>query len=415
MKLKDLCLITEATRKKSLVGVAMGVNMPHVYFPLEYRLPDENDDDDIRKCAIDLLFVIEDCKRKHANEGDLADESLISKSHWPIWAYNTLISAFIESEHLYQKSHTICCQSNNGKISWRETTKNCIRRSSLIILPSHIVKRKLQFISDSEIALVHKYCLQISLAYIGWIYRIEVDRASKCNMPFTKDYCLQLIDKEFKSTNIDSNLLLLRAMRDIIAGDTGFNSHRQAAIGTKSFHVVWEMLVREVFGNEDEKRYFAGATWLFISDKKQLNTHNLRPDCAMKSSRDLFIIDAKYYKPSAKSAHLPQIADINKQVSYGAIASHVIANSDINIYNVYAMCAKLESGKHMEIVATADPEWLSKESINELHYARVYAVNIDTRWLIETYIGQKQNKDSAKQELAALILQAQQLLIDTAS
>ena len=406
MKLDELCRITEATRKKSLVGVAMGENMPHVFFPLEYRIPGGDDDNVVRKCVIDLLFVIEDCKKKQAYEGMVADKSSPANSQWPVWAYITLISSFVESDHFYRKSHYVNRRANNGKIVWRETTHNCIRRSSHVIMPCDIVRRKLQVVDDSEIALIHRYCTQISLAYFGWIYLIDFDGDFECEMPFSPDYCLYVIDSELKSTNVDHNLLLLRAMQEIISGEMGFDRHRARAIGTNSFHVVWEMIVRDVFGNEDEKQYFAGATWSFVVDNKQRKTKNLRPDCAMKRDHDLFIIDAKYYKPSAKSSHLPQIADINKQISYGAIARHVIADGETHIYNVFAMCAKLDAGKHMEVVASVEPDWFSKESIRELRYARVYAVNIDTRWLIETYIGMKQNKDLAKTELANLILQA---------
>lgn len=97
------------------------------------------------------------------------------------------------------------------------------------------------------------------------------------------------------------------------------DSDKNYRYGTYRFEYVWEKMIDKVLGIENKADYFPKTTW-YVNDNRY-NNASLEPDTIMLYGKDVYVLDAKYYKygVTGKTWDLPEFTSINKQLHMASI------------------------------------------------------------------------------------------------
>lgn len=121
----------------------------------------------------------------------------------------------------------------------------------------------------------------------------------------------------------------------------------------------------------------------------------IEPDTIMKYEKDVYVLDAKYYKYgiTKNPQHLPESSSINKQISYGEyIKTHEKfedqRNQGMNVYNAFLMPYDsthkpydVEKSKYYTI-GEGIADW--KDNLEDYH--RVQGILVDVKHLMSNSI-----------------------------
>jgi len=114
-----------------------------------------------------------------------------------------------------------------------------------------------------------------------------------------------------------------------------------------------------------------------------------------------YVLDAKLYRYgwSANSEHLPNGADINKQITYGEYVERTKSLPNDKLYNAFIMPYNKENNLfmltgNMGNIGEAVSDWKP----NTKNYERIQGIVVDTRYLMYNYIGtpEQQKKEMAE-------------------
>lgn len=375
------------------VGIKADGGDALVYFPLGYKLSET--DDEIRRDILQLLSILNDFK--NTDEGSITEKNYdeMVNVDFPITAYMEIIRYYFENGY-YTEVEPVYKTRERGKIDWSKTIK---QQKPLLSLNSDnctyspvYTKFTVKLSTpdeNKEITRIHQYCVRISFERIGWIFTSFMP--PKPEGKFNDERSLALLRSKLSNTNNDNKKRLFQSMIEMLESIDENEPTNRYHFGIKKFAKIWEGLIEDVFGTEDKTEYYPRAHWKLLSRPKPYEPNQpLQPDSIMRPNNggDYFVLDAKYYRygVSADPAHLPQNADINKQITYAEYLEIGKKKNPDNIYNAFLIPfnmggEKFPSDKPFVNIGEAISKWRT----NEKNYERIQAILVDTKFLMDSY------------------------------
>lgn len=263
-----------------------------------------------------------------------ASEAAIFEPRWLDTA-RSIIWDFVKSGKYLSRYHKLRLDSV-GDVSWEETLS-----STLPVLQNRRPIYPLTYIDDetadanSTLAAIHsavvddidrKLKLVDPVGVLG-IPRVTVRPYKSLSELGTVEQLISEIHKERFVQFEDRKLRLLDLLENYISERYEQRSEKSIhAIGTTTFHVVWEVICSYYFGDRlhFENKHVASPIWSYDNDdgSSYISTSavgTLVPDIVHIADDELYIIDAKYYLPEFGSMFIknqPGATDIAKQYMY---------------------------------------------------------------------------------------------------
>lgn len=308
----------------SFVGIKIENGITKVYFPYGYPVEESKklNDLELRKQIRYLLYTISGTK------ADIKLNTQIAMSEESNYLYDCmyLIEEFFKNG-IYKDKKQVSTTISNGKINWKRTINKQIplisNQNNTIssIYFKNIYKDKYIF-EESLVSQLHLFALEIAKNNVGFLYSDFYIDKPELDQP-DKMICI-LIDR-MKKTFIDSEKKLFEAIVNVILNKGKKYTPVSFKMGTTSYHVVWENMLRKVYGTLDESKFFPMTTYTL--KRKGMNSLNrvvlstMRPDLLFKpkNRNEYYVIDAKYYKyfeSNFDSNNLPASESISKQIIY---------------------------------------------------------------------------------------------------
>lgn len=410
--LRDACSVNTNEDGDRFVGVKVEEDKAHVYFPLGYRLPD---DDRLLRRDIRMLFGV--LSAFGYKEDKILKGSKFVQAHpvdFPIQAYLDVIDYFMENNgHYYVESEKKYKSDIKGKISWSRTIKN--QRAFIKNGVPTYVKFDVEYQSPLEnqlITKIHKFCVYHAYKRLGWLYTNQqiIDPGITYSDGMSRSF-LQELRKKKNNTQKDRDKKLFSSMIAMIEFIDNRKLDKNYYFGTDNFEYIWEKLIDKVFGEPNKEDYFPKALWVErYGAGAGIPTHALMPDTIMiytdsSGKEKVYILDAKYYRygDTHKPEHLPESTSINKQITYGEYAERKYKLANECLFNAFLMPYNMnknlfETNEKFVNVAESYGAWRE----NKKNYEKIQGILIDVRYLLLNYLG---NHDKDKEELAKVIEQ----------
>lgn len=336
---------------------------------------------------------------------------------YPWDAYRWLILDY-GAHGLYREIETEYTREGKGKINWNKT----IKTQKAWVSDGHpyyldLIRRQIKLKDEDLITRIHRYCIQVSLHHLGWLYTNYDPDPEPLEKDMKKAFQSVVLDK-MNHTFKERNRRLFEYMLKVLEFEEKAPGRLPAEFGTYCFEAVWEKMIDQVFGNVDKTDYFPRGRWHFEendddqdAEKEDWTSYShLTPDTIMKTEDGLFILDAKYYKYgiTGKTADLPATSSITKQIIYGEYAESQNSEMKGKIYNAFLIPydGKTDSSiNEMKYIGYAYDEWKKEKQKTEwASYDRIYTFLLDTRTLMQMSIGQE-DKSQELRKLASRILE----------
>jgi len=244
------------------------------------------------------------------------------------------------------KYETKITHDSKSSINWKKSMKSLIidDKEDYIDFYSNNSKS-----TEDELLKAYKYCLEESTKLLGFVFSL-----SPYYSGFTKNHTWSyLINKELTNTFQDKKRIRLFHMLTIVNGVcSDMDSFNEFTYGSSQYHTVYEFMLKETLGNDNEADYYSRGIW-HLKSGNIFEAANLRPDFILKKDNIVFIMDAKYYQFSStgETKDLPGSSDIQKQIYY---ANHVNKETGVQgLYSVFILPAKLKTFIEMEYFGSA--------------------------------------------------------------
>ncbi len=397
--IRDRCHVNTNDDGDSFVGVKADTDDAIIYFPIGYQLP--ANDDDLRVDINNLLGVLA-AFMKEDRVIEVSKFEAPRTVDFPMHAYLKVIRSFLRMGRYYIETDPQFRTDTKGKTSWPRTVREQIalvqKNGSLVF--TNMTVRSVTPNANKQITQIHRFCVYEAFEKMGWLY-----------VPFMPDKpgphpgikeSIYILDKKLVATNDDVEQELFNAMRDMLVYIDERSSDKQYFFGTDFFENVWERMIDKAFGVEDKEQYFPRTRWLldYGRDKEK---RPLQPDTIMIYGDKYYVLDAKLYRYGwdPKPDHLPNSADINKQITYGEYIEQTKSLPNEKLYNAFIMPYNKENNLFMlngnvGNIGEAVSDWKS----NLKNYERIQGIVVDTRYLMYNYIG---TSEQQKKEMAECI------------
>jgi hypothetical protein len=299
-----------------------------ITFPYGHRLK-QTGDDFIRSELFKLIQSINLTKRKYPNILPNVD----SERNCSIFdSMFFLLEDYFENglfdEHIKENS-----TFPRGRILWKKTMQ-----SNKLVTKKGIFFQGVyyQAINSQEnlVTRLEISCLHIAKEELFFLFDDFSLPPETIDHP--GDY-IPYLSNRLSKTYIDREKSILLAMISILRNRGGALDASSRDIGTSSYYAVWECMLREIYGNDDESKYFPQGMYQIGNDEPK-KASELRPDIIHKGSDGCYyILDAKYYPygETKSLSDLPSSESIAKQVIYGKYV-HDYYGSD-EIYNAFVI------------------------------------------------------------------------------
>lgn len=379
--LRSFCFNASNYGDDGFVGLNFENNERKIVFPLGYAIPE--DDNECRKSILSLLRILSFSKANFftsnfgINDGEFFE--------LPVNSYLWVINDFL-SNGIYYDIEKSYVQNQNGKINWKKTlgSKFYVSNESIIYLNPYVEKKYNQ---RNIITDIHCYCIKKSIDEIGWLFGNIKSPESNLDSNNIKYYIRVLNDELVKTFDDRKKRLIINMKKILDSSSNGQDGLTQKKYGTTNFEHIWEHMINEVFGNEDVQKFFPSSSW-HILDWKEIQDSKLRPDTVLVKEKDLYILDAKYYKfgLTGNQLHLPHTDSIQKQITYGEYA---FLNKDYEkIYNAFVVPFNKDNNKfgvskNIEYIGFAKSNWKFVEKDN--YFQHVALILMDTKYLMDCY------------------------------
>ncbi len=138
-------------------------------------------------------------------------------------------------------------------------------------------------------------------------------------------YLVYIIDKQLRMTYKDSEISLLKALKQLVINTESSTKIGFSLYGKNKFDSIWEDCLNEIFTNQYSiyKFFLNGPRWFDSKMPEIINGNNLKPDIlkliTIASNNCLLILDAKYYifrGNDDKILNFPGVQDVVKQYFY---------------------------------------------------------------------------------------------------
>lgn len=397
--IRDRCHVNTNDDGDSFVGVKADTDDAIIYFPIGYQLP--ANDDDLRVDINNLLGVLA-AFMKEDRVIEVSKFEAPRTVDFPMHAYLKVIRSFLRMGRYYIETDPQFRTDTKGKTSWPRTVreqKALVQKNGSLVFTNMTV-RSVTPNANKQITQIHRFCVYEAFEKMGWLY-----------VPFMPDKpgphpgikeSIYILDKKLVATNDDVEQELFNAMRDMLVYIDERSSDKQYFFGTDFFENVWERMIDKAFGVEDKEQYFPRTRWLldYGRDKEK---RPLQPDTIMIYGDKCYVLDAKLYRYGwdPKPEHLPNSADINKQITYGEYIEQTRRLPNEKLYNAFIMPYNKENNLFMlnsnfGNIGEAVSDWKP----NVKNYERIQGIVVDTRYLMYNYIG---TSDQQKKEMAVCI------------
>lgn len=394
--IRDRCHVNTNDDGDSFVGVKADTDDAIIYFPIGYQLP--ANDDDLRVDINNLLGVLA-AFMKEDRVIEVSKFEAPRTVDFPMHAYLKVIRSFLRMGRYYIETDPQFRTDTKGKTSWPRTVREqraLVQKNGSLVFTNMTV-RSVTPNANKQITQIHRFCVYEAFEKMGWLY-----------VPFMPDKpgphpgikeSIYILDKKLVATNDDVEQELFNAMRDMLVYIDERSSDKQYFFGTDFFENVWERMIDKAFGVEDKEQYFPRTRWLldYGRDKEK---RPLQPDTIMIYGDKCYVLDAKLYRYGwdPKPEHLPNSADINKQIKY-IEQTRRLPNE--KLYNAFIMPYNKENNLFMlnsnfGNIGEAVSDWKP----NVKNYERIQGIVVDTRYLMYNYIG---TSDQQKKEMAVCI------------
>ena len=397
--IRDRCHVNTNDDGDSFVGVKADTDDAIIYFPIGYQLP--ANDDDLRVDINNLLGVLA-AFMKEDRVIEVSKFEAPRTVDFPMHAYLKVIRSFLRMGRYYIETDPQFRTDTKGKTSWPRTVREqraLVQKNGSLVFTNMTV-RSVTPNANKQITQIHRFCVYEAFEKMGWLY-----------VPFMPDKpgphpgikeSIYILDKKLVATNDDVEQELFNAMRDMLVYIDERSSDKQYFFGTDFFENVWERMIDKAFGVEDKEQYFPRTRWLldYGRDKEK---RPLQPDTIMIYGDKCYVLDAKLYRYGwdPKPEHLPNSADINKQITYGEYIEQTRRLPNEKLYNAFIMPYNKENNLFMlnsnfGNIGEAVSDWKT----NLKNYERIQGIVVDTRYLMYNYIG---TSDQQKKEMAVCI------------
>lgn len=397
--IRDRCHVNTNDDGDSFVGVKADTDDAIIYFPIGYQLP--ANDDDLRVDINNLLGVLA-AFMKEDRVIEVSKFEAPRTVDFPMHAYLKVIRSFLRMGRYYIETDPQFRTDTKGKTSWPRTVREqraLVQKNGSLVFTNMTV-RSVTPNANKQITQIHRFCVYEAFEKMGWLY-----------VPFMPDKpgphpgikeSIYILDKKLVATNDDVEQELFNAMRDMLVYIDERSSDKQYFFGTDFFENVWERMIDKAFGVEDKEQYFPRTRWLldYGRDKEK---RPLQPDTIMIYGDKCYVLDAKLYRYGwdPKPEHLPNSADINKQITYGEYIEQTRRLPNEKLNNAFIMPYNKENNLFMlnsnfGNIGEAVSDWKP----NVKNYERIQGIVVDTRYLMYNYIG---TSDQQKKEMAVCI------------
>jgi hypothetical protein len=397
--IRDRCHVNTNDDGDSFVGVKADTNDAVIYFPIGYQLPEN--DDDLRVDINNLLGVLA-AFMKEDRVIEVSKFEAPRTVDFPMHAYLKVIRSFLRMGRYYIETDPQFRTDTKGKTSWPRTVREqraLVQKNGSLVFTNMTV-RSVTPNANKQITQIHRFCVYEAFEKMGWLY-----------VPFMPDKpgphpgikeSIYILDKKLVATNDDVEQELFNAMRDMLVYIDERSSDKQYFFGTDFFENVWERMIDKAFGVEDKEQYFPRTRWLldYGRDKEK---RPLQPDTIMIYGDKYYVLDAKLYRYGwdPKPEHLPNSADINKQITYGEYIEQARNLPNEKLYNAFIMPYNKEDNLFMLNSDVGNiGEAVSDWKTNVKNYERIQGIVVDTRYLMYNYIG---TSEQQKKEMAMCI------------
>ena len=316
--IRSRCKIHTNVETEHFVGIMCENQDFSIHFPLGFHVSSE--EKELRKDIFLLINTISSTVGRRDSEiKEKAQE--YNQTEFPFQAYIAVIYDYY-SRGYYKERDVQHMVSKRGKIDWNRTIKTqkpYIQDDSVFYL-DFVTKRN--SIKDNElITLVHEYCVYEAFRKVGWLFTATMP--AKPKLKYNEKLFRKVLKDKLGNTFNDKNKELFIHMLAILNYLGEKETKADFRYGTYRFEYVWESLIDRTFGIADKEKYYPKTMW-DINDFKlevgeKYDNSSLRPDTIMVHNRNVYVLDAKYYKYGVyrNPNMLPKSTDINKQITYG--------------------------------------------------------------------------------------------------
>ncbi|HLR51572.1 MAG TPA: LlaJI family restriction endonuclease [Candidatus Avamphibacillus sp.] len=306
--LNGLCIKIDDKVKFNFTGVVLVNTHVIVVFPKGYIIPDNNSE--LKKHAITLLDTLLRYRQKkdipkYEKEllGGIGKNESISAAFWILKDYLEYGLINVQDQQY--------SRSSNGIINWGRTIKKIdpiVSNNKVLYLDFITEKNNVDV--DNTIYQIHKYAVNKSLGYFGWLMDMDYENYN-AELWLDKDTAIHYLEIELQRTFTDREVNLYKKLIEFLAGasekETG---EKVVTFLTPYFHVVWESVCNFIFSGAHDEDVLIPRPFWNINNKKKYTKQI--PDTIFKYKKSLFILDAKYYKLNK----LPGWGDLVKQFFY---------------------------------------------------------------------------------------------------
>lgn len=376
-KIRDKCYVNTNRDADTFVGIMCDKGSFSVHFPLGFHISDS--DRDLRRDIMLLIGSIESTIGHRESRLQLDAENC-NQIGFPIHAYLTVIYDFFDRGY-YKEREIEYTVAKRGKINWARTIKTqkpAIQDGNFYYLD--FVTRK-SAVNESElITLIHEYCVYESFEMLGWLFTNVMPQ--KPRIKRNDKLFVAVIKEKLSRTFNDKNKTLFNAMLQIVKNLQDEDAELNYKYGTYRYEYVWEALIDRVYGIEGKQAYFPKTTWK-IGSKKYDNA-SLEPDSIMVRGKDIFVLDAKYYKYGATKfmSDLPESTSINKQITYGEYVAKNV-ETEGKIFNAFLMPfdSKDKQWQSDEIISIGEAtgDWRPNTQL----YEHIQGILVDVKYLLQ--------------------------------
>ena len=369
----------------SFIGLKIIGNEVYFYYPIAYSANYETEL--TQKDIILILKTITLAKTKSNLKLQYYD-NYIEDSEFAINSYLWLIKDYLNNGY-YIDNEKIIKNNQKGKVNWKKTLEN-----QPIISGDNVIYTNLKVIVKSNvenlISEIYKYCLKISIDYIGWLFNLNSKFIvlNKINDQIIRHY-KSVLKQELNNTFDDIKKIRLTHLKNILNGlNEDINNH-EFVYGVDNYYHCYEKLIDIVFGNISNKRNFnPKGKWHIVKFDKANDSTDLRPDTLLYKDDKIYIIDAKFYQFGITGSidDLPETTSIQKQITYGEFAKNNFIDSINNVYNAFILpydktFGIFKSNDNIQYIGYAKSTWKNNEEEHDI----IHTFLIDLKYLISSW------------------------------
>lgn len=390
--------VKTASSGDGFVGININADYAEIIFPMGYHLSfDKND------MAVDiknLILILHRFSEKKEGVLKISSEALhdvekeipISPILWILydWQYN---GYYREKESCYHSAL-------NGKIHWGRTIKikkPLVSGNSPVYLDFIVKKSE---IKENILTEIHKYCILKAYEIIGFLFlplHPEIPQIVADNKLF-----ISVVKAKLSSVFQQKEYILFRNMLAILESLDNMNENDTYTFGTKSFEVIWEKLIDDMYGIKEITGFYPETTW-HLSSGKSFRNMPLRPDTIMEHDGKIYIIDAKYYQFGVNNYGLPDSSSVAKQIIYGDYVDKKF-KSQKDVFNIFILPYDgSRDSCNIQYIGYAESNWKNNRQEQFKPYFKVHTFMLDIKSLMSSYLSSSSIKKIIyKTELAGL-------------